>query len=125
MSTTATATAAAANRAVDRLERAKTTGDDPRIDDTPARVAVRGPLIPSVDLAGSAGPVRLAEVALQDLAARIARDRVRERDRARPLEAGQPLARPVDQVVLPELGARAADHDRAHRLAPALVGHAD
>src|SRR5215472_5739106 len=79
----------------------------------------------SVDLACVAGPVRLAELSFQDLAARIAGDRLNEVNRTGPLEAGEPLARPVDQLLICKLGSRFADHDGLDSLTPALVWHTD
>src|SRR5215472_16672446 len=79
----------------------------------------------SVDLTCVAGPVWLAKLSFQDLAARIARNRLNEVNRLGPLEAGEPLARPVDQLLICKHGSRFADHDGLDSLAPALVWHTD
>src|SRR5215472_15284528 len=79
----------------------------------------------SVDLTRVTGPVGLAKLSLQDLAARIAGDRLDEVHRTRPLEAGKPFARPVDQVLIGQLGPGLADDDGFDRLTPAVVRHTD
>src|SRR5579883_3039033 len=79
----------------------------------------------SIHLAFAAGPIRLAQLALQDLARGIARQRLDEIDGARHLVAGDPLARELDELARRQRCALLLDDDRLDRLAPLIVGHAD
>src|SRR3954447_5611278 len=79
----------------------------------------------SVDVALAALPVRGAQLLLEDLAARVARQGVQPLDAGRALEPGQVLAGVVDDRLLGQRRAvrvgGAHDH-RLRRLPPAVVG---
>src|SRR5207247_1655122 len=83
------------------------------------------PFLPSVNPPLAAFPVRLTELPLQELARRIARERVREVDRRRALEVRETLASVRDDVFGRRRGPGLANDDRLHGLAPLLVGYAD
>ena len=70
-----------------------------RIAKNRSRVLIDPPLV--------ALPVGLAQLALEELAAGVARQLVDEIDRARALVAGKLVARPVDQALLGQAGAGA------------------
>ena len=74
---------------------------------------------------GWPGPVPLAELPLEHLPGRRARQLVDELDRARQLVAGEPLTRERDQLSALDDGAGTADDERLDRLAPALVRNPD
>src|SRR5262249_22417271 len=80
---------------------------------------------PTAYAARIARQVRLAQFALEQLAAGIARQRIDEVDGARTLVAGELVAAPGDQCLAGQRGARALDHHRLDALAPARVRHAD
>src|SRR4051794_33385788 len=79
----------------------------------------------SIHLAVLAGPIRIAQMAAQDLARRVARQGFDEIHRFRRLEAGDALPREADYVRRRRLLAGLHHHDRFYRLAPLLIGHAD
>ena len=79
----------------------------------------------SSDVALATFPVGRAELPLEELARRVAGERIGEVDRLRQLVAGQVFTSEVDRS--PRLGCTlpVADDHRLHRLAPLLVGDAD
>src|ERR1041384_1002496 len=66
-----------------------------------------------------------AQLALEDLAGRVARQLGDERDPPRPLEVGQAGAAELDDLGLGDGVAVAHDDECVQRLAPLRVGHAD
>src|ERR1043166_9031184 len=75
----------------------------------------------SIHLPVLAGPVRVAQMAAQDFAGGVARQRIEELDRFRRLEAGNARAGEGDDVGRAGLLARLHHHDGLDRLAPLLV----
>src|SRR5258708_22223822 len=73
--------------------------------------------------AGAILPIRFAELVFQDLAARIAGQRVHEIDRSRTFVTGQMPAAELDDLGGFHCGP--GNHDRFDRFAPLLVGHTD
>src|SRR5262249_31348091 len=65
------------------------------------------------------------KLALEDLARRVARQRLDEDEIARHLRPGEALARPSLQGRFVEGGAGPLHHERANALAPLLIRHAD
>src|SRR6202012_4563203 len=65
--------------------------------------------------------VAVGELALEDLAGRVARQLVEEHDLPRDLVAGQVLTHVVADLVAAELGAGAQHHERPQALTEALV----
>src|SRR5260370_10972005 len=82
-------------------------------------------LILLIHLAVFPRPIGIAQMAAQDLAGGIARQRLDEVDRLRRLEARDAFAGEVDDVRRRRLLALLHHHDRLDRFAPLLVGHAD
>src|SRR3989338_4100875 len=78
----------------------------------------------SVDPALAPPPVGLAELALEELARRVARQGLREVHGRRPFEGGQALPREGDELRGPRVGARRPHDDGLDRLAPPLARHA-
>src|SRR5690606_4492267 len=85
--------------------------------------ATDGP--PASHVAVAALPVGGAQLALEQLAARVAGQDVGEVDRLRHLEAGDVLASEGDELLGGGIGALSPHDDGLHRLAPPLVGHTD
>src|SRR5690349_15378766 len=79
----------------------------------------------SVHLARTSLPIRRAEQELLQLAGGRASELAAELDRARALVVGQLRAAVLDEIGLARLHRGAQHYQRLHRLAPALVGHAD
>src|SRR5437867_13416719 len=79
----------------------------------------------SADLALPIFPVRLAQLTLEQLAARVARQRLDEVHRLRAFVVREALAQPRDDPGRIRRHAGTQDHAGLHGLAPALVGHAD
>src|SRR5690242_21433143 len=78
----------------------------------------------SCDLCVLAGPVRIAQLALEDLAGRRLGQRLgTQLDAPGDLESGDLLAAVRDQLV--GSGVPAAEHHGVDRLAPARMGHAE
>src|SRR4051812_16422938 len=70
-------------------------------------------------------PVRLTELELLELPGGGAGQRVAQLDRRRALEVRQPAAAVLQERRLVDGRARRQHHQRLHRLAPLVVGHAD
>src|SRR5215207_6585357 len=77
-----------------------------------------------VHVAAASRPVRRAQVLLEDLAARVAGQRVDPLHRRRALVLGELLAAVLDQLLLGHLRA-GPHHEGLGRLTPTVVGHAD
>src|SRR5690348_17089789 len=102
-----------------------TSGNGPEAVKTDIRFGCWLSPCASIHLPLATFPVRLAQLALQDLAGGIARQCLGEVDGARHLVAGDALPRVVDELLYRHGGAGFFHHDRLHRLAPLRVGHAD
>src|SRR6266545_2415314 len=88
----------------------------------PGRCAIARPRL---DARGAPGPVRIAELALDELARGIARQRLVEGDLAGHLIAGHMLAAESDDLFARDRGARLELYRGMDALAPLLVGNAE
>src|SRR4051812_23761292 len=73
----------------------------------------------------TSGPVGLAQVALEDLAGGVARERLDDIHALRALVVREVLAAERDQLLLGGGDVRFQGHDALDRLTPAVVGYAD